>query len=85
MKKRIIAEEPQNPNYSILFKQGDPFRTPCSSKFQGDFVPAKNFLPNDPFDNQNGEMEYVDEAIPGKYIIKETEKIEISLLEDQNA
>ena len=30
-------------------------------------------------------MEYADEAIPGKYIIKETEKIEISLLEDQNA
>lgn len=69
----------------FYFGHLDPFRTPCSSKFQGDFVPAKNFLPNDPFDNQNGEMEYVDEAIPGKYIIKETEKIEITLLEDQNA
>lgn len=69
----------------FYFGHLDPFRTPCSSKFQGAFVPAKNFLPNDPFDNQNGEMEYVDEAIPGKYIIKETEKIEISLLEDQNA
>lgn len=69
----------------FYFGHLDPFRTPCSSKFQGAFVPAKNFLPNDPYDNQNGEMEYVDEAIPGKYIIKETEKIEISLLEDQNA
>ena len=63
----------------------DPFRTPCSSKFQGDFVPAKNFLPNDPYDNQNGEMEYVDEAIPGKYIIKETKNIKIALMEDKNA
>ena len=63
----------------------DPFRTPCSSKFQGAFVPAKNFLPNDPYDNQNGEMEYVDEAIPGKYIIKETKNIEIALMENKNA
>lgn len=63
----------------------DPFRTPCSSKFQGAFVPAKNFLPNDPYDNQNGEMEYVDEAIPGKYIIKETKNIEITLMENKNA
>ena len=45
-------------------------------------MPAKNFLPNDPYDNQNGEMEYVDEAIPGKYIIKETKNIEIALMEN---
>ena len=52
---------------------------------QGAFVPTKNFLPNDPYDNQNGEMEYVDEAITAKYIMKETEKIEITLLEGKNA
>ena len=37
-----------------------------------------------PYDNQNGEMEYVDEAIPGKYIIKETKNIEIALLDGKN-
>lgn len=68
----------------FYFGHLDPFRTPCSSKFQGDFVPAKTFLPNDPYDNQNGEMEYEDEAIPSKYILKDTKKIEIKVLENQH-
>ena len=66
----------------FYFGHLDPFRTPCSSKFQGEFVPAKTFLPNDPYDNQNGEMEYEDQAIPAQYILKETKKIEIEVLEN---
>lgn len=69
----------------FYFGHLDPFRIPCSSKFQGEFVPAKTFLPNDPYDNQNGEMEYEDEAIPAQYILKETKKIDIHLLEKENA
>ena len=68
----------------FYFGHLDPFRTPCSSKFQGAFVHEKTFLPNDPYDNQNGEAEYVDEAIPSQYIIKETKKIDIHLLENEN-
>lgn len=67
----------------FYFGHLDPFRTPCSSKFMGDFVPKKNFLPCDPFDNQNGEAEYVDEAIPSPYILKKTEKIDIHILEEE--
>lgn len=58
----------------------DPFRIPCSSAFQGGMTPGMKFLANDPFDNQNGEMEYTDEAIPCQYIEHETEKIEIEIL-----
>ena len=77
------ANNPERRDF--YFGHLEPFRTPCSSKFQGEFVPAKTFLPNDPFDNQNGEMEYIDEAIPSKYILKETKKIDIHLLEKKNA
>lgn len=66
----------------FYFGHLDPFRTPCSSKFMGDFVPSKTYLACDPFDNQNGEAEYVDEAIPSPYILKKTEKIDIHILEE---
>ncbi len=58
----------------------DPFRIPCSSAFQGNRVPAKTYLENDPYDNQNGEIEYADEDIPCQYVHHETEEIEIRIL-----
>ena len=58
----------------------DPFRIPCSSAFQGTRVPAKTYLENDPYDNQNGEIEYADEDIPCQYVHHETEEIEIRIL-----
>ena len=76
---RAHNEERRN----FYFGHLDPFRIPCSSKFMGNFIPSKNYLPNDPFDNQNGEIEYADEAIPSKYIIKKTEKIDIHILEEE--
>ena len=58
----------------------DPFRIPCSSAFQGKHVPEKIYLENDPYDNQNGEIEYADENIPCQFVHHETEKIEITVL-----
>ncbi|HAW12782.1 MAG TPA: transglutaminase, partial [Erysipelotrichaceae bacterium] len=48
--------------------------------FQGTRVPAKTYLENDPYDNQNGEIEYADEGIPCQYVHHETEEIEIRIL-----
>ncbi len=67
----------------FYFGHLDPFRTPCSSKFMGEFVPSKRFLACDPFDNQNGEVEYIDEPIDSQYILKKTEKIDIHILEEK--
>ncbi|MGM9941985.1 MAG: transglutaminase-like domain-containing protein [Bulleidia sp.] len=58
----------------------DPFRIPCSSAFQGGMTPAMKSLANDPFDNQNGEMEYIDEAIPCQYVEHQTQEVEIRIL-----
>ena len=58
----------------------DPFRIPCSSAFQGNRGPAKTYLENDPYDNQNGEIEYADEAIPCQYVHHVTTEMEIQIL-----
>ena len=41
----------------------DPFRMPANSAFQEEFIPRKNFLRVDPYDNQGGEVEYADRGL----------------------
>ena len=36
-------------------------------------------------DKKNLPKQFINEAIPGKYIIKETKNIKIALMEDKNA
>lgn len=49
--------------WNFYFGNLDPFRMVANSAFQYDFLPKKNFLCSDPYDNQVGEAEYLDEAI----------------------
>ena len=72
--ERIRAEKEQLIKEGKIKKEKNP-----SIIFRGaDNLPYEKVGKNEP-------VCIVDEAIPGKYIIKETEKIEITLLEDQNA
>jgi transglutaminase-like putative cysteine protease len=44
----------------FYFGNIDPFRMPANSDFQQEFTPKKTFLRSDPYDNQVGEIEYLD-------------------------
>ena len=43
--------------WNFYFGNLDPFRMVANSEFHYNFYPAKNFLRNDPYDNQAGEIE----------------------------
>lgn len=49
--------------WNFYFGNLDPFRMVANSAFQYEFLPKKNFLRSDPYDNQIGEVEYLDEAV----------------------
>ncbi|MDI3547438.1 MAG: hypothetical protein PWR10_1090 [Halanaerobiales bacterium] len=49
--------------WNFYFGNLDPFRMVANSAFQYDFLPQKNYLRIDPYDNQVGEAEYIDEGI----------------------
>ncbi len=49
--------------WNFYFGNLDPFRMVANSEFQYDFYPEKKFLRQDPYDNQTGEMEYLDRPI----------------------
>ena len=46
--------------WDFYFGHMDPFRLPAARAFQSPFDPPKRFLRSDPYDNQNGEVEYDD-------------------------
>ncbi|MCR4431794.1 MAG: transglutaminase-like domain-containing protein [Tepidanaerobacteraceae bacterium] len=46
--------------WNFYFGNIDPFRMPANSEFQQEFTPKKAFLRSDPYDNQEGEIEYKD-------------------------
>lgn len=47
----------------FYFGNLDPFRCPMARGFQEELVPKNRFTRRDPYDNQTGECEYIDEAI----------------------
>ncbi len=49
--------------WNFYFGNLDPFRMISNSEFHYELYPEKNFLRQDPYDNQEGEMEYLDEPI----------------------
>jgi transglutaminase-like putative cysteine protease len=49
--------------WNFYFGNLDPFRMVANSEFHYNFYPEKNFLRQDPYDNQEGEMEYLDRAV----------------------
>ena len=48
---------------AFYFGNLDPFRMPANLAFQHEFIPPKQFMRNDPTDNQYGECEYNDRAL----------------------
>lgn len=46
--------------WEFFFGNLEPYRLPAASAYQADFFFEKRFLRTDPYDNQNGEVEYED-------------------------
>lgn len=54
--------------WNYYFGNLDPFRMVANSEFHYELYPEKKFLRNDPYDNQIGEMEYMDRPVyPHEY------------------
>ena len=49
--------------WQYYFGHLDPFRMVANSEYQYDLYPAKNFIRQDPYDNQTGEAEYEDRGL----------------------
>lgn len=47
----------------FYFGNLDPFRMPANSDFQEEFIPPKNYLRADPYDNQRGEIEFEERGL----------------------
>lgn len=47
----------------FYFANLEPFRMPANREFQQPFFPAKQQMRHDPYDSQNGEIEYADRAL----------------------
>ncbi len=57
--------EGKEERWNFYFGNLDPFRVPTCSEFQHEFMPARSFLREDPYDNQSGEAEYEDRGLVG--------------------
>ena len=49
--------------WNFYFGNLDPFRMIANSEFHYDLLPQKQFLRSDPYDNQVGEVEYLDKGL----------------------
>ena len=49
--------------WNFYFGNLDPFRMVANSEFHYDLLPQKRFLRSDPYDNQVGEVEYLDKGL----------------------
>lgn len=49
--------------WQYYFGHLDPFRMPANSEYQFDLYPPKQYLRQDPYDNQTGEVEYEDRGL----------------------
>ena len=50
--------------WDFYFGNLDPYRVVTTREFQGDFTPKPRFLRSDPYDNQQGEVEFFDGPLP---------------------
>lgn len=49
--------------WAFYFGNLEPYRLPAACRYQADFCFAKQYLRSDPYDNQNGEVEYEDAGL----------------------
>ena len=49
--------------WQYYFGHLDPFRMPANSEYQYDLYPPKQFIRQDPYDNQTGEAEFEDRGL----------------------
>ncbi|MDD6043398.1 MAG: transglutaminase-like domain-containing protein [Eubacteriaceae bacterium] len=49
--------------WNFFFGNVDPYRIPLNEDFQEEFYPPKKFMRFDPYDSQDGELEYDDEPV----------------------
>lgn len=61
----------------FYFGHLEPFRIPSTSEFQHTMNPAMRFTRRDPYDNQTGEVEYFNQAIPQEHYDMYQKVIEI--------
>ena len=68
--------------WNFYFGNLEPFRMSATSSFQYDFNPQLNYLRRDPYDNQDGEIEYEDQRLSEEdyvtnQIVVDIEEVEI--------
>ena len=56
--------------WNFFFGHMDPFRLPAARAFQQPFDPPKRFERSDPYDNQNGEVEYADRGLMSRDFVE---------------
>lgn len=66
--------------HDFFFGHLEPFRIPMAKEFMADLVPLNQFTRKDPYDNQNGECEYIDENIEANMFDTYAKVIEIKEL-----
>ncbi len=64
----------------FYFGNLDPYRLPACCQFQADFLPPVHGLRHDPYDNQNGEVEYQERCLLGDEFDTEHEMREWEIL-----
>lgn len=66
------------PRWNHYFGNLDPYRMIANSEFQHPLDPAETFWRHDPYDNQGGEIEYADAAIPASKVTTHEQMIDIN-------
>lgn len=64
------AEKGDSVRHDHFFCNVDPFRMIANNEFMAEFDPPKSFCRIDPYDNQSGEIEYLDRGVTCNEIIK---------------
>ena len=66
------------PRWNHYFGNLDPYRMIANSEFQHPLDPAETFWRHDPYDNQGGEIEYADAAIPAGKVTTHEQMIDLN-------
>lgn len=66
--------------WNFYFGNLDPYRLPANAEYQHDFFVPFRHLRHDPYDNQQGEAEYADAAVPADAMDTTHEAMLIELL-----
>lgn len=71
--------------WNFYFGNLEPFRLPAAREYQGDFMPLSRHLRHDPYDNQEGEVEYEDAGLTEDEFETDFDMIELETVQWESA